>query len=54
MEQLYKVPPSFAGFRFRNVAKDSQEQLEQWLDQQMEQEFPGAKERMAAAESGSN
>ena len=41
-----------AGFRFRNVAKDSQEQLEQWLDQRMEQEFPGVKERMAAAESG--
>ncbi len=43
-----------AGFRFRNVAKDSQEQLEQWLDRQMEQEFPGAKERMAAAEEGTN
>jgi CheY-like chemotaxis protein len=43
-----------AGFRFRNVAKDSQGQLEHWLDQQMEQEFPGAKERMAAAEEGTN
>lgn len=40
-----------AGFRFQNVPKASQEQLEQWLDQVMEQEFPGAKERMAAAES---
>jgi CheY-like chemotaxis protein len=40
-----------AGFRFHNVPKTSQQQLEQWLDQQMEQEFPGAKERMAAAES---
>lgn len=43
-----------AGFRFQNVPKSSQEQLEHWLDQQMEQEFPGAKERMAAAEPGSN
>jgi CheY-like chemotaxis protein len=43
-----------AGFRFRNVAKDSQGQLENWLDEQMEQEFPGAKERMAAAEEGTN
>ena len=39
-----------AGFRFQNVPKTSQEQLEQWLDEQMEQEFPGAKERLAAAE----
>ena len=43
-----------AGFRFRNVAKDSQAQLENWLDEQMEQEFPGAKERMAAAAEGTN
>lgn len=43
-----------AGFRFRNVLKDSQEQLEQWLDEQMEQEFPGAKERIAAAEEGTS
>jgi CheY-like chemotaxis protein len=40
-----------AGFRFHNVPKTSQEQLEQWLDQQLEQEFPGAKERLAAEES---
>lgn len=40
-----------AGFRFHNVPKSSQEQLEQWLDKQMEQEFPGTKERLAAAES---
>ncbi|MGC1449121.1 MAG: PilZ domain-containing protein [Candidatus Sulfotelmatobacter sp.] len=39
-----------AGFRFHNVSKTSQQQLEQWLDEQMEQEFPGAKERLAAAE----
>ena len=40
-----------AGFRFHNVPKSSQEQLEQWLDDQMEKEFPGTKERLAAAES---
>ena len=40
-----------AGFRFHNVPASSQEQLERWLDQQMEREFPGAKERLAAAES---
>lgn len=37
-----------AGFRFQNVLKSSQAQLEQWLDERMEQEFPGAKERPAA------
>jgi c-di-GMP-binding flagellar brake protein YcgR len=42
-----------AGFRFQNVRQSSQERLEQWLDEQMEQEFPGAKERLAAAESES-
>jgi CheY-like chemotaxis protein len=40
-----------AGFRFHNVPKSSQEQLEQWLDDQMEKELPGTKERLAAAES---
>src|SRR4051812_42030163 len=40
-----------AGFRFHNVPKSSQEQLEKWLDDQLEQEFPGAKERLAAAQS---
>jgi len=40
-----------AGFRFHNVPKSSQEKLERWLDDQMESEFPGAKERLAAAES---
>jgi len=39
-----------AGLRFQNVPKTSQEQLEHWLDEQMEQEFPGAKERLTAAE----
>jgi CheY-like chemotaxis protein len=41
-----------AGFRFQNVPKNSQAVLEKWLDEQMEKEFPGAKERLAAAESG--
>jgi hypothetical protein len=41
----------FAGFRFHNVPKTSQEPLEQWLDAQMEQEFPGTKDHLAAAES---
>ena len=40
-----------AGLRFHNVPKSSQEQLEKWLDDQLEQEFPGAKDRLAAAES---
>ena len=40
-----------AGFRFHNVPQSSQEQLEKWLDEQMEREFPGAKDRLTAAES---
>ncbi len=40
-----------AGLRFHNVPKSSQEQLERWLDERMEQEFPGSKERLSAAES---
>src|SRR5580693_1155482 len=39
------------GFRFHNIPKTSQDQLERWLDEQLEQEFPGAKERLAASES---
>lgn len=39
------------GFRFRDIPKASQELLEKWLDERMEKEFPGAKERLAAAES---
>jgi len=39
------------GLRFLNVPKSSQELLEKWLDDRMEQEFPGSKERMAAANS---
>jgi CheY-like chemotaxis protein len=40
-----------AGFRFRNVPQSSQVQLEKWLDDQMESELPGAKQRLTAAES---
>jgi len=39
------------GLRFQNVPPSSQEQLEKWLDDRMEKEFPGAKERIAAAGS---
>jgi CheY-like chemotaxis protein len=38
-----------AGFRFKNVPPISQEVLEQWLDDQLEQEIPGAKEKIASA-----
>ena len=40
-----------AGLRFHNVPKEDQEHLEKWLDDQLEQELPGAKDRIAAAES---
>jgi hypothetical protein len=43
-----------AGFRFRNISKTSKEELERWLDEHMEQQFPGAKQRFAAAEVGSS
>jgi CheY-like chemotaxis protein len=42
-----------AGFRFLHVPKEAQQLLEKWLDDHMEMEFPGAKERMAAADSES-
>jgi CheY-like chemotaxis protein len=42
-----------AGFRFHHVPKEAQQLLEKWLDDQMEQEFPGTKDRLAAAESES-
>ncbi|HTT23659.1 MAG TPA: response regulator [Candidatus Sulfotelmatobacter sp.] len=40
-----------AGLRFHNMPKSSQAQLEEWLDDRMEEEFPGSKDRLA--ESGS-
>ena len=39
-----------AGLRFHNVPVSSQEQLERWLDERLEEEIPGAKDRIAAAE----
>ena len=39
-----------AGLRFHDVPKSSQEQLEQWLDHHMEQDFPGAKDKIASTE----
>jgi len=38
-----------AGLRFREVPKDCQQHLENWLDDQLEEELPGAKEKIAAA-----
>ena len=40
-----------AGLRFHSMPKTAQAQLEEWLDDRMEQEFPGSRDRMA--ESGS-
>lgn len=41
----------FAGLRFQNVPQSTRADLEQWLDEKMEAEFPGSKERLAAAGS---
>jgi DNA-binding response OmpR family regulator len=43
-----------AGFKFRDLPTASKDKLEGWLDDQIEQEFPGTKERLAAAEPGSS
>ena len=40
-----------AGLRFHNMAQTAQAQLAEWLDDRMEEEFPGSKDRLA--ESGS-
>ncbi len=39
------------GLRFQTLPAKSQELLETWLNQQMEVELPGAKERIAAADA---
>jgi len=39
-----------AGFRFQNVSKDAQANLEQWLNLHLEKEMPGASERVIAPE----
>jgi DNA-binding response OmpR family regulator len=40
-----------AGFRFQKISQSTQAALDEWLDAQLEQEFPGIKERLATAES---
>ena len=40
-----------AGLRFHSMSKAAQAQLEEWLDDRMEEEFPGSRDRLA--ESGS-
>lgn len=40
-----------AGIRFLNVPNSTKAELEQWLDERMEAEFPGSKELLAAAGS---
>jgi CheY-like chemotaxis protein len=41
-----------AGLRFRDIVKTSQDQLEKWLDDRLEEELPGTKESIAGADSG--
>ena len=41
----------FVGLRFQNVPQSTRAELEQWLDERMEEEFPGSKELLAAAGS---
>jgi CheY-like chemotaxis protein len=38
-----------AGLRFREVPTECQKSLERWLDEQLEEELPGAKEKIANA-----
>jgi CheY-like chemotaxis protein len=52
-EVVWTDVKSRAGLRFHNVAKSSQEQLEKWLDERLEEEMPGAKDRVKAAETDS-
>ena len=42
-----------AGIRFLNLPESTKAELEQWLDDHMERDFPGAKERIEAANPGS-
>lgn len=37
-----------SGLRFLHIAKSSQRELEHWLNQKMEQQFPGSNARLAA------
>jgi len=38
-----------AGFRFHNLPNSTKVELEKWLDDRMEHEFPGSKDRLSAA-----
>jgi CheY-like chemotaxis protein len=40
-----------AGLRFQDISREAQEQLERWLNDRLEEEIPGATERIAATES---
>jgi CheY-like chemotaxis protein len=40
-----------AGLRFHNVSAEYQDLLERWLDERLEEELPGSKDRVAAADS---
>jgi hypothetical protein len=42
------------GFRFHHIPKSSQQELEHWLDQRMEEEFPGTKELIADPDADSS
>lgn len=42
------------GLRFQNLAAESLQVLENWLNEQMETQLPGAKERIAAADSAAD
>lgn len=41
-----------AGLRFLNVPQTTKEQLEKWLDERLEEEMPGSKDRITAADNG--
>jgi DNA-binding response OmpR family regulator len=43
-----------AGFRFQSVPEAIKAGLEQWLDDRLEEELPGSKDRLAAAADNSN
>ena len=40
-----------AGVRFQQVPKEIQQRLECWLDARIEEEFPGTKDRISAAQA---
>ena len=42
------------GFRFHHIPKSSQQELEHWLDQRMEEEFPGTKQLIADPDADSS